>query len=40
MRGYREKDIVSNGWNVGEKALEFIKNVKNKLILFLKFYMG
>ena len=40
MREYREKVIVNNWWNLGAKTLEFIKNVKNNLILFLMFCMG
>ena len=28
MKGYREKDVVSNAWHAGAKDLEFIENLK------------
>ena len=34
MKGYREKDVVSNVWNAGARGLEFIENGKSHLILF------
>ena len=40
LRGYRQKDVVSNVWNVEAKNLEFIGKGKNNLILFFLFYIG
>ena len=34
MKGYREKDVVSNVWNAGARGLEFTENGKSHLILF------
>ena len=37
---YREKNIVSNLWNVGKKDLELTKNDNRKLILLFMLYLG
>ena len=32
MKGYREKDVASNAWNVRAKDLELIENNKNNAL--------
>ena len=39
MKEYREKDVVSNAWNMGSKDLKLIENGKRKLILFFMLYI-
>ena len=39
-KGYREKDVVKNAWNVETKNLKFIENGNSKLILFYMLYVG
>ena len=34
MKGYREKDVASNAWNVRAKDLELIENNKNNALFF------
>ena len=39
MNRYREKDTVSNVWNVATKDLEFIEYAKSHLILVFMLYL-
>ena len=39
MKGYREKDAMSNVWNVAKKDLEFIEYEKSHLILLFMLYL-
>ena len=32
MKGYKEKDVASNAWNVRAKDLELIENNKNNAL--------
>ena len=40
MKEFKEKDVVSNAWNVVAKDLEFIENGKNNLFLIFMMYLG
>ena len=40
MKGYRKNDVMSNAWNAGAKELEFVENVKSRLILFFILHLG
>ena len=41
MKGYREKDVVSNAWIAGSKDIEFTENVnESNLILYFIMCLG